>query len=130
MITPSGTGAANTVSGVVSTGSTWYEDIELVQDDAPMTGVDGYVWVMTFRADRDDAAFLTLSTTAGTLTILEDTSVTLLKIRCASTRLTDMVGDYFCDIRATDADTTIDGESRIIHYAHGVVSFISEPPVS
>ena len=42
------TGAANIVSGSVSTGATWYEDIELTQDDAPMTGVDTFTWEMTF----------------------------------------------------------------------------------
>ena len=81
----------------------------------------GWEWRMTFRLSYDDAPDLTLTTTDSTLTISQGADATTLQIRVDPDRLSDLEGDYICDLASKDTD------DRIIHWAHGVVTFRHEP---
>jgi len=116
--------AQNTVRGIVSNGATWYETVLLTDENgAQLTGVSSDTWQFQFRKDpTSDAADLTLSTTAGTLTVTEGASTTTLLINVAQSALDDMEGDYVADLvsKAT-------GDSRLTHRAHGIVTFRADP---
>lgn len=118
-----GHAAQNDVSGRISNGVTWYEDVKLVdQDGNQITGVDLDIWQFQFRKIRTDAADLTLSTTAGTLTITEGATETILGIRAAQSVVSEMAGDYFADLVSKAAS-----DDRLIHRAHGIVTFLDDP---
>ncbi len=119
------TGARGLISGVISNGATWWEDVEITEDGTVITSADTWVWRMTFReTDRDDATVLVLSTTDGTLTISQGADATTLQIRVAYTALSALEGDYICDLASLDTSTTPD---KVVHWANGVVSFRNEP---
>jgi hypothetical protein len=111
------------ISGSVDSGSTWYEDIDLTQNGEPLTDVDDHVWTMEFYGDPGDASILTLTTADGTLTVTESTATTL-SIRVGPTALSDMCGDYWCDLKSTDASPTVDGEPRVYLWGRGIVTFV------
>lgn len=119
--------AQNVVSGSVSVNATWKEDVALVQNEAPLAGVDSFIWEFTFRKCRGDTPSLTLSTVDATLTVLEDTNVTLLQIRVSPAKLSAMCGDYIADLKATDTGTLTDNAPTVTHYAHGIVTFVGDP---
>lgn len=119
------TGARGIISGVISNGATWWEDVEITEDGTVITDADDWVWRMTFRETNDDsAAVLTLTTADGTLTISQGADATTLQIRVAYTALSDMEGDYICDLASLDTSTTPD---KVVHWAHGIVTFRDEP---
>ena len=115
--------ASNIISGVVANNATWYEDIELTQNGAQLTGVSDHVWEMEFYLEPGSGAELTLSTADSTLTITETTSTTL-GIRVGPAALSAMCGDYWCDLKSTDASPTVDGESRVYLWGRGIVTFV------
>lgn len=117
-------GAYGIIFGTISNGATWWEDVELTENDTVITNADTWTWRMTFRKTYDDTIDLTLSTTDGTLTISQGASATTLQIRVVYTALTNLEGDYICDLSSLDTSTTPD---RLRHWAHGVVSFRNEP---
>ena len=119
-----GTGARGLISGIVSNGSTWWEDFQITEDGTVITSADTWTWKMTFREDYGCSAALTLTTADGTLTISQGASATTIQIRVAHTSLTDLEGDYICDLGSLDTSTTQD---RVIHWAHGNVTFRNEP---
>lgn len=118
------TGAQNTVSGAISNGVTWYEDVLLTDETgAQLTGVDSDTWQFQFRKDRCNAsADLTLSTADGTLTINEGDSATILEIRVPQPSLSGLCGDYFADLVSK-----AESDGRLIHRAHGIITFVYEP---
>jgi hypothetical protein len=119
------TGARGKISGTISNGATWWEDVELTEDGTVITNADTWTWRMTFRSDpNNDSADLTLSTTDGTLTISQGADATTLQIRVVYTALSAMDGDYICDIASLDTSTTPD---KLVHWASGVVTFRNEP---
>jgi hypothetical protein len=123
------TGARAILSGSVSNGATWVEDVSMTEDGGAIANAEDWVWTMTFRTDRtSDSADLTLTTTAGTLTITQGADATTLEIRVAKASLSDMEGDYVCDLKSVDSsDTTDDSAGRSIHWGHGIVTFLNEP---
>jgi hypothetical protein len=112
------------VSGTVDNATTWYEDITLTQDGVPLADVDDHVWTLTIYREPGDDADLTLTTADGTLTITEAVDATTLGIRCAPSRLSDLCGDYMCDVRSTDASPTVDTASRVHLRARGTITFV------
>jgi hypothetical protein len=124
-----GTGARGLISGVVSNGSTWVEDISMTEDGTVIASADTWDWTMTFREDKaDSSAVLTLSTDDGTLNVTQGSDASTLEIRVPAASLTALEGDYICDLRSLDtSDTAADSAGRSIHWAHGTVTFLNEP---
>lgn len=119
------TGARGLISGVVSNGATWWEDVDITEDGTVIANADTWVWRMTFReADEDDSVVLTLTTADGTLTISQGADATTLQIRVVYTALADLEGDYICDLASLDTSTTPD---KLVHWGHGMVTFRNEP---
>lgn len=118
------TGARGIISGTVSNGATWWEDIEITENGTVVTDADDWVWRLTIRESYDDAIALTLTTADGTLTISQGASATTLQIRVAYTALSALDGDYIADLASLDTSTTPD---RVIHWGHGLVTFRNEP---
>lgn len=118
------TGARGILSGVIPNGATWWENVEITEDGTVVASADTWVWRMTIREDYDDSPVLTLTTADGTLTISQGSSSTTLQIRVAHTSLSDINGDYIVDLASMDTSTTPD---RVIHWAHGIVTFRYEP---
>jgi hypothetical protein len=123
------TGARSIISGSVSNGATWYEDVSMTEDGGAIANAQNWVWTMTFRTDRtSDTSDLSLTTTAGTLTITQGADATTLEIRVPKASLSAMEGDYVCDLKSVDSsDTTDDSAGRSIHWASGIVTFLNEP---
>lgn len=123
------TGARSIISGVVSNGSTWVEDVSMTEDGTAIDNAEDWDWTMTFRTDREsDSSDLTLTTDAGTLNITQGADATTLEIRVAKASLSAMDGDYVCDLKSVDtSDTSADSAGRSIHWGHGVVTFLNEP---
>jgi hypothetical protein len=119
------TGARGLISGVVSNGATWWEDVSLTEDGTVITSADTWTWQMAFRSDPDsDATDLVLSTTDGTLAIAQAADETTLQIRVAYTALSALEGDYICDLASLDTSTT---PYKLVHWGHGIVTFRNEP---
>lgn len=119
------TGARGLISGVISNGATWWEDVSITEDGTVIADADTWTWRMTFReANDEDSVVLTLSTTDGTLTISQGADATTLQIRVAYTALSDLEGDYVCDLASLDTSTNPD---KLVHWAHGIVTFRNEP---
>lgn len=116
--------ADNTVIGTIDIGETWKDDVALTVDGEPLTDVDDHVWTLRLYREPGAAADLELSTTAGTLTITEGGSSTLLGIRCASSRLSSLCGTYKVDVWSQDPGETIDGETRKILRARGEATVV------
>ncbi len=118
-----GHGAQNTVSGEISNGATWYEDITITDDSGnQVTGISSDDFQFQFRKERDAGIDLTLSTTDSTLTIVEGVSSTVLQIRVPQPTIAGMEGDYFADLVSKAAS-----DDRLIHRAHGTVTFRNDP---
>lgn len=124
-----GTGARALLSGYISNGVTWYEDVAMTEDGTAISGSPAsWTWTMTFReSTEDDSAVLTL-TTADDLTISQGATETTLQIRVAAATLTDLEGDYIVDLKSLNtSDTTADSAGRSVHWAHGTVTVRNEP---
>jgi len=115
--------AQATVSGLISNGATWYEVFALLDENGdPLTGVSADEWRFQFRCDpKDSSPSLTLTTTDGTLTIVEATATTLT-INVPQDSLSALEGDYVADLVSKGAI-----DSRLIHRAHGIVTFRADP---
>lgn len=115
--------ARNVISGAISGGATWYEDVTMTDNGTVITNADTWDWRMTFRDSiDDDSSVLTLSTDDGTLTITQNADSTTLGIRVAASSLSSIDGDKVADIESRDSD------GRIIHWGHGIVTFPNAPP--
>jgi hypothetical protein len=124
------TGARALLSGSISNGVTWYEDVAMTEDGTAISGSPAsWTWTMTFRENlEDDSAALTLTTASGGgLTISQGADATTLQIRVAKATISPLEGDYFVDLKSLDTDTTYDSAGRSIHWAHGVVTVRNEP---
>lgn len=125
------TGAHAILSGTISNGVTWYEDILMTEDGTAISGTpQNWTWTMTFRESFDsDSAALTLTTASGDgLTISQGSTSTTLQIRVAKADLSALDGDYVVDLKSLNtSDTTYDSAGRSRHWAHGVVTVRNEP---
>lgn len=125
------TAARGIISGEISNGATWIEDIEITEDGTAIAGTPAsWTWTLTLREDSETTAILTLTTTDSTLSISQGTDATTLQIRCPQSSLTNLRDDYIIDIRSQDtSDVTVESGGKIIHWAHGSVTMLNEPPV-
>jgi hypothetical protein len=116
-------GARNSVSGVISNGATWYENVSIELNG--IVDPDTFTWTMTFEESEGTGSLLTL-TTASELTVTDngDDTATML-INVASGSLTALSGDYICNLKS---ENPVGG--RVIHWAYGIVSFREAPPSS
>lgn len=124
------TGAQAILSGTISNGASWYEDVAMTEDGTAISGSPAsWTWTLAFRETfEDDSAVLTLTTGGGGLTVTQGSTSTTLAIRVAKASLSDMDGDYIADLKSLDtSDTTYDSAGRSRHWAHGVVTFRNEP---
>lgn len=115
-------GALFEISGQVSNGSTWAEDIWFTEDGAAMD-LTGLEFRLQLRCCRTDQIEQTL-TTADRLSIVTD-SISgidrILRITVPPSAMTQLSGDYFADLASKDAS------NEIKHWGHGVISFINDP---
>lgn len=118
-------GAQADVSGEISIYAKWSEDIYFFDaSDGSAQDLTGLSFQMQFRCDRSQTtADVTLSTSAGTLSIVEDSGSvdSILRIAAAPGTFANYEGDMICDLVATD------GSGDETHYAHGVVTFLNDP---
>ncbi len=124
------TGARAILSGTISNGATWYEDVAMTEDGTAIAGTPtSWTWTMTFRESlEDDSAVLTLTTaTGGGLTIVQGSTETTLQIRVPKATISALEGDYIVDLKSLDSVTTYDSAGRSIHWAHGIVTVRNEP---
>lgn len=125
------TGAHAILSGTISNGASWYEDVAMTEDGAAISGSPAsWTWTMTFReSTEDDSAVLTLTTAAsGGLTVTQGATETTLAIRVSKASISALEGDYIVDLKSLDtSDTTYDSAGRSRHWAHGLVTVRNEP---
>lgn len=122
------TGARGKISGTISNGATWYEDVAITEDGAAVANADDWTWTLTLRERADDTTAKFTITTGSGLAISQGVDATVLQIRVARSLLMDLDGDYVCDIKSVDlADTTYDSAGRSIHWANGIVTVRNEP---
>lgn len=126
-----GHGARSTITGTISNGVTWYEDVAITDENGnQVTGIDTDEFQLQIRENRDSTAIKTFSTTDGagfgsatdTLTINEGASTTTLEIRISQADIDSLCGDYFIDLVSKAA-----ADDRLIHWGHGMVSFTEDP---
>ena len=117
-------GALLEMSGTIANNATWAEDIYFTEAGVA-TNLTGLSFKLTFRADPEsDSADLTLSTTAGTLSIVEDTDAgvnRILRITVPPATLRNYSGDYKADLASQD------GASVVTLWASGTVTFRPNP---
>lgn len=115
-------GALFDVQGTVPINATWSEDIYFLEAGAGMdlTGLD---FKMTLRCSAENtSADYTLSTDAGTLSIVADSNSinSILRVNVPAGTLTTE-GDYIADLASQDSD------SKVLLWAHGVISLRQNP---
>lgn len=115
------TGARGLLAGALGNGASIHEDLEITENGTVVTDADEWDWRMTIRRSYNDAPDLTLTTDDSTLTISQGASATTVQIRVAYTALSVLEGDYIVDLASKDA------ADRVIHWAHGVITFRHEP---
>lgn len=118
-----GTAARFIVSGFVSTDASWIEEYNFQVDGGVIDAdADIWEWQFNFRAAvSDDSPALSLSTTAGTITVTNGADSTTVAINVPPDDLSDLEGDYIADM----AYETAAGVR--VHWAHGIISFRNEP---
>lgn len=115
-------GALLVMTGQVSNGSTWAEDIWFTEDGAAMdlTGLDFRLQIRCCRTNQ----ITLLLTESDLLSVVTDSASgvdRILRITVPPSAMTQLSGDYFADLASKDA------ASEIKHWAHGIISFIDDP---
>lgn len=116
-------GALFEISGTVPTNATWDEDIYFTQDGAPLD-ISEMDWKLTLRCDPENtSADTTLSTDAGTLSVVADDDgyLRILRINVTAGTLNNYEGEYIADLAARDP------ADKVILWAHGVISLRPNP---
>ena len=116
-------GALFDLSGTVATNATWAEDVYFTEAGAPLD-ISGLDWKLTFRRSGETtSADITLSTVAGTLTVVADDNGhhRILRIGVAAGALSAYEGDFIADLASKD------GAGAVMLWAHGTISFRPNP---
>jgi hypothetical protein len=117
-----GSEARFNVNATKSTGASWIEtynfqvDGGVIHDDA-----DIWTWQYNFRKTYDGSVELSLSTTAGTITVTNGADSTSIAINVPYSSLSSLEGDYIADMAYED------GSGNRVHWMHGIVTFRNEP---
>lgn len=118
-------GAESKISGEISIYATWNEDIYFFDpSDGSAMGLTGIDFELQFRKDAGQtSADVTLSITAGTLSLQDDSGSvkSILRIAAPAGTFTNYEGDMIADLVAQDVS------DNVIHYGHGIVSFRNDP---
>lgn len=122
------TGARNLISGTISNGATWVEDVQITEDGTVVTDANTFDWTLTLRESEEDSSAVLTLTTDDYLSITQSADYTLLSIRLPKASLTALDGNYIIDIKSVDTtDTADDSEGLSIHWGHGLVTVLNEP---
>jgi hypothetical protein len=116
-------GALFDLSGEIANNATWSEDIYFSESGAPSL-LTGLSFKMTFRCrDDDTAAYLTLSTDTGALSIQNDDDgyARILRISVTAGDLASYRGDYIADLASKDV------ANSVTLWANGIVTFTPNP---
>lgn len=116
-------GALFKISGTVSNNSTWDEPISFYSGGAALD-ISGLAFELQFRNDSfDRSASVTLSTAAGDLTLVGDSGgvTSILRINVPYTRISSLCGDCIADLVSKD------GDDKLVHWGHGIVTFRQAP---
>lgn len=127
-------GAETTISGEVSVNATWAEDIYFFDPDGAAMDISDLDFQLQFRhtGTTYDYGWVAPSSTASAEVVLstdddlslvadEGAIISILRIEVAVGHFQNYAGDMIADLVA------IDGDDRVIHYGHGVVSFRANP---
>lgn len=113
------TGAKGIVSGAVSNGATWLDTISLSENETEVADADVSTWKMVFKQCDGGSVCLTL-TSGAELTITQNAIETLITIEVAPGAMTNLCGDYYCDL------AQLNPAGQVIHWLNGIVTFIDE----
>ena len=112
------------ISGEISTYADWNEDIYFFDPDGAAMSLTGIAFYMQFRSDPEqESADVTLSTAAGTLSLVADSGAvtSILRIDADDALFSSYIGDMVVDLLG------VDGSDVKTHYGHGVVTFTNSP---
>jgi hypothetical protein len=116
-------GALFDLSGTIATNASWAEDVYFTEAGAPFD-ISELEWKLTFRLSSETtSADVTLSTAAGTLSVVADDNghYRILRIGVAAGALGAYEGDYIADLASKD------GGGAVLLWAQGTVSFRPNP---
>jgi hypothetical protein len=116
-ISPSG--AKGIISGAISNGASWIESFRVDVEGAEIAGADTSAWQLNLR--DCGTVVLSVSESAGTLTVTQSTTYTLFQIDVPYADISDLCGDYRADL----IEETSGGDR--IHWASGVITVRDEP---
>jgi hypothetical protein len=105
---------------LISNGASWIDSFRGELDGAEIAGADTSAWQINLR-DESGSVVLSVSESAGTLTVTQATTHTLFSINVPYGSVSALCGDYQIDL----IEQTASG-SRI-HWAHGVATVRHEP---
>lgn len=116
--------AETVVAGEISIFATWREDIYFFDPDGSAMDISAIDFMFQFRASPTDTdADVTLSTDAGTMSIVADSGaiLSILRIAAPAGTFDQYEGDMIADLIGVDTS------GNVTHYAHGVVAFRNDP---
>lgn len=115
--------ADNTVTGVISSGATWYETFQIKdQNGNDVTGLTGDTFQFQFRCDEGDDSTKLVISTPTELSVTELNGTTTVTINVPQSTISSMCGDYVADLVSKAAS-----DGKLTHRAHGVVTFRNDP---
>jgi hypothetical protein len=117
---PGPTGAKGIISATLSNGVSWIESFRIDVAGAEISGADTSAWQLNLR-DDGGSVVLSVSVSAGTLTVTQNTTYTLFEIDVPYASLSALCGDYRIDL----AEETAAGDR--VHWGSGVATVRSEP---
>lgn len=117
------TGAKGIVRATLSNGASWIVSFRVQVAGAEIAGAGTSAWQLNFR-DGSGAVVLSVSESAGTLIVTQNTTYTLFEINVPSSSLSGLCGDYQIDL------VEITAASDVIHWAHGIATVRDEPLVA
>jgi hypothetical protein len=113
-------GAKGIISATLSNGVSWVESFRIDVAGAEISGADTSAWQLNLR-DESGSVVLSVSESAGTLTVTNNTTYTLFEINVPYSSLSDLCGDYRIDL----VEQTAAGVR--VHWGSGVATVRDEP---
>lgn len=114
--------ADNTVTGVISSGATWFETFQVKdQNGDNVTGLTADTFQFQFRCDEGDDSTKLVISTPTELSVSELNGATTVTINVPQSTISSMCGDYVADLVSKASD------GKITHRAHGLVTFRNDP---
>jgi hypothetical protein len=117
---PGVTGARGIISATISNGVSWIESFRIDVAGAEISGAGTSAWELNLR-DESQSVVLSVSESAGTLTVTQSTTYTLFEINVPYASLSALCGDYRIDL----VEETAAGAR--VHWGSGVATVRDEP---